>query len=293
MREPVWTTRLDGPGGPAQIAITGAGGTDEYRTLAAATQTAAAAARDLGRTHWSDRTGSRPDRMDRRTVHRGRLHPRRLPQGRGSRRGADSRDARPSSRRAGAGKSLGGQRIHRCRAVAVRHARGARRWARACCRWWCAVVWQRNSRRSRPTRTGRWRITCGRWPATSTSRRRARASGVIGQCFTGGFALAAAVDDSVLAPVLSQPSLPLPLTPSTATRSRAVRSRAEDRRAARRQRGTVRAGPAVQRGRRWSPGARFKTLKDRLGDAFEVIEIDSRKGNAHGIGRMAHSVLTA
>ena len=37
--EPVWTTRLDGPGGPAQIAVTGAGGTEEYRTLAAATQT--------------------------------------------------------------------------------------------------------------------------------------------------------------------------------------------------------------------------------------------------------------
>ncbi len=36
--------------------------------------------------------------------------------------------------------------------------------------------------------------------------------GVIGQCFTGGFALAAAVDDSVLAPVLSQPSTPFPLT---------------------------------------------------------------------------------
>ncbi|MCB0944970.1 MAG: dienelactone hydrolase family protein, partial [Mycobacterium sp.] len=34
--------------------------------------------------------------------------------------------------------------------------------------------------------------------------------GVIGQCFSGGFALAAAVDDSVLAPVLSQPSVPLP-----------------------------------------------------------------------------------
>ena len=38
--------------------------------------------------------------------------------------------------------------------------------------------------------------------------------GVIGQCFSGGFALAAAVDDSVLAPVLSQPSVPLPLTPA-------------------------------------------------------------------------------
>ena len=38
--EPVWTTRLNGPGGPAQIAIAGAAGTEEYRTLAAATQTA-------------------------------------------------------------------------------------------------------------------------------------------------------------------------------------------------------------------------------------------------------------
>jgi hypothetical protein len=37
--EPVWTTRLNSAGGPAQIAITGAAGTDEYRTLAAATQT--------------------------------------------------------------------------------------------------------------------------------------------------------------------------------------------------------------------------------------------------------------
>lgn len=36
--EPVWTTRLTGPTGAAQAAIQGAGGTDEYRTLAAATQ---------------------------------------------------------------------------------------------------------------------------------------------------------------------------------------------------------------------------------------------------------------
>jgi hypothetical protein len=38
--EPLWTTRLEGPTGPAQIAITGAATTDEFRTLAAATQTA-------------------------------------------------------------------------------------------------------------------------------------------------------------------------------------------------------------------------------------------------------------
>lgn len=36
--EPVWTTRLDGPTGPAQVAVTGAGDTDEFRTLAGATQ---------------------------------------------------------------------------------------------------------------------------------------------------------------------------------------------------------------------------------------------------------------
>ena len=41
-----------------------------------------------------------------------------------------------------------------------------------------------------------------------------------------------------------------------------------------------------------APGERFKTLKARLGDAFEVIEIDSKKGNEHGFGKMAHSVLT-
>ncbi|WP_370462769.1 DUF4245 domain-containing protein [Mycobacterium sp. Marseille-P9652] len=36
--EPVWTTRLAGPGGATQLAITGAGGDDQFRTLAAATQ---------------------------------------------------------------------------------------------------------------------------------------------------------------------------------------------------------------------------------------------------------------
>jgi Protein of unknown function (DUF4245) len=36
--EAVWTTRLGSPAGPAQVAITGAGSVDEFRTLAAATQ---------------------------------------------------------------------------------------------------------------------------------------------------------------------------------------------------------------------------------------------------------------
>ncbi len=36
--EPIWTTRLTAPAGVAQLAITGAGSTDEFRTLASATQ---------------------------------------------------------------------------------------------------------------------------------------------------------------------------------------------------------------------------------------------------------------
>jgi hypothetical protein len=40
------------------------------------------------------------------------------------------------------------------------------------------------------------------------------------------------------------------------------------------------------------PRARFAVLKERLGDAFEVIEIDSGPGNAGGFGKRAHSVLT-
>ena len=40
--------------------------------------------------------------------------------------------------------------------------------------------------------------------------------GAIGMCFTGGFALAMMVDDSVAAPVLAQPSLPFPVGKSRA-----------------------------------------------------------------------------
>lgn len=36
--EPVWTARLDSAQGPAQVAITGAGGPEDFRTLAASTQ---------------------------------------------------------------------------------------------------------------------------------------------------------------------------------------------------------------------------------------------------------------
>ena len=115
--------------------------------------------------------------------------------------------------------------------------------------------------------------------------------GVIGQCFTGGFALAAAVDDSVLAPVLSQPSVPLPLTAAqrrdpgvSEDELKIVERRAADE-------GLCAMGLRFSRDP-MAPAERFQTLKDRLGDAFEVIELDSGPGNQGGFGRMAHSVLT-
>jgi dienelactone hydrolase len=115
--------------------------------------------------------------------------------------------------------------------------------------------------------------------------------GIIGQCWSGGFALAAAVDDSVLAPVLSQPSLPIGLTAKQKRDPGLSEGELEviERRAA--NDGLCALGLRFSEDP-LSPGERFKTLKDRLGDAFEVIEIDSTKGNAHGFGKSAHSVLT-
>lgn len=118
-----------------------------------------------------------------------------------------------------------------------------------------------------------------------------RGVGVIGQCFTGGFALAAAVDDSVLAPVLSQPSIPVAL--GAARRRDPGLSESELTTVADR---CANDGLCAM-GLRFSedklaPGERFATLKERLGDAFEVIDIDSGPGNQHGFGKMAHSVLT-
>jgi dienelactone hydrolase len=115
-------------------------------------------------------------------------------------------------------------------------------------------------------------------------------AGVVGMCFTGGFALATAVEPSVLAAVLSQPALPAPL----GRRGRAalgldpgdrdrVRERARD--------GLCVLGLRFTDDRR-SPPERFDTLRSLLGDAFDSVEIDSSPGNPHGLARTAHSVLT-
>lgn len=104
--------------------------------------------------------------------------------------------------------------------------------------------------------------------------------GALGMCFAGGFALAMMVDDSVVAPVVAQPSLPfaigkergadLGLSPADLG---VVKQRAA-------------AGCAVL-GLRYrndpATGTRFETLTREIGDRFIRVELEGK----------GHSTLTA
>lgn len=115
--------------------------------------------------------------------------------------------------------------------------------------------------------------------------------GVIGMCFTGGFALAAAVDGSVLASVLSQPSVPFALT--AAQRRDPGLSEGELNDVVDRTDSGALCALGLRFTEDWkSPEQRFTVLHERLKDAFEVIPIDSSSGNPGKFRRCAHSVLT-
>lgn len=113
--------------------------------------------------------------------------------------------------------------------------------------------------------------------------------GFVGMCFTGGFGLAMLLDDAVVAPVLSQPSLPFGIGKKRKAsvalddeQLAAVAERAAD-------------GCAVM-GLRFTgdplvPAERFATLRDALGENFIGVEITS-PDEANDIGKRSHSVLT-
>lgn len=115
--------------------------------------------------------------------------------------------------------------------------------------------------------------------------------GAIGMCLTGNFALSLMVDASVMAPVLSQPSLPFGVT----------RQHKRDLHVSDAQLQCIKArvaqGSVKVLGMRFShdfmcPPERFERLREELGDGFEGMEIDSGPGNPHRIPRIAHSVVT-
>ncbi len=114
--------------------------------------------------------------------------------------------------------------------------------------------------------------------------------GAVGMCLTGGFALAMSVDPVVVAPVLSQPSLPLPVSER---HRRALGLSDEDLAAVKRRADDGLCVMGLRfRGDKKSPSERFARLRDELGENFIGVEIDSSEPNPWGIRNSAHSVLT-
>ena len=107
-----------------------------------------------------------------------------------------------------------------------------------------------------------------------------RGVGAVGMCFSGGFALGMMVDDIMVAPVLSQPSLPFPVGRKRA----ADLNLSPDDAAVIAERA---AGGCEVLGLRFTKdklvGDRFSSLRTLLGDAFIAVEIPSEKPSDHSV----------
>lgn len=113
--------------------------------------------------------------------------------------------------------------------------------------------------------------------------------GAVGMCFTGGFALAMATDPRMLAPVLSQPSLPFPVS---AKHKRSIDCSPDDL-AVVKQRCAAEGLQVLGlkfKSDRFSPGERFGFLREQLGDAFVAVELEDDAAKPDS--GPPHSVLT-
>lgn len=114
--------------------------------------------------------------------------------------------------------------------------------------------------------------------------------GAVGMCFTGGFALAMMTEPSVVAPVLSQPSLPL--GGSNPKRAAGIGASPAEIACARRrfdEEGLSMIGLRFKSDA-FVPDARFDKLKAEFGDKFEAIELED--ADAARSTMAPHSVLT-
>jgi dienelactone hydrolase len=112
-------------------------------------------------------------------------------------------------------------------------------------------------------------------------------------CFTGGFALAMMTEPAVVAPVLSQPSMPLAAGPGKAKRAASIDVSPAEMACARRRFEEedlsliglrFKSDPMV-------PPERFERLKSEFGERFEAIELEDEDA-APGPLKHPHSVLT-
>lgn len=113
--------------------------------------------------------------------------------------------------------------------------------------------------------------------------------GAVGMCFTGGYALAMATDDVLLAPVLSQPSMPVGLT-KTQRRSIDISPADLEIVKGRCARGLTVLGLRFDSDK-FVPPERFEFLREQLGDAFVAVELSGADANPEG-AMPPHSVLT-
>jgi dienelactone hydrolase len=117
-----------------------------------------------------------------------------------------------------------------------------------------------------------------------------RGVGAVGMCFTGGFALAMMTEPAVVAPVLSQPSLPL--TFGSKKRAAGMNVSPEEVECAKQRFEKEDLSMIGLRffGDSFVPDARFDSYKKTFGDRFEAIELDPKDAEP---GPMPpHSVLT-
>jgi dienelactone hydrolase len=122
--------------------------------------------------------------------------------------------------------------------------------------------------------------------------------GAVGMCLTGGFAIPLLVEPAMLAPVLSQPSIPACLFGGGEKQNLCARSLdcdPEELEIAKRR--VVAEGlkiPAFKFSHdRLCPDARFERLREEFGDAFVPFVIDSGPENPHGYSPASHAVFTA
>ena len=121
-----------------------------------------------------------------------------------------------------------------------------------------------------------------------------RGVGAVGMCFTGNFALAMMTEPSVVAPVLSQPSLPLPMGPGGKQRGAAIgASPAEIACARKRMEDEDLTMLGLRfRGDTYVPDARFRAYEAALGPRFVSVELDPKDAQPSPLMAMPHSVLT-
>lgn len=114
--------------------------------------------------------------------------------------------------------------------------------------------------------------------------------GAVGMCITGNFGLLMMLDAPVIAPVLSQPSLPFPIGRN---RRRALHASDATIASAHQRIHSQGAGILALRfkGDPACPPERFARLREEFGDAFEGIELNDVDANPNG-PKPPHSVLT-